>query len=139
MDLFVSQVDLTMRLFICRRHSQLLQQGCRRYVVMCVSLASSWARLRQPCDRCRKSCDIDANHYIRASSLAHEAASVSRFERILHKRDYPGMFLDHNDYQKTLFVKSDMHVLSQEAYQVPQGSPMGPKFLVQKFSHTILE
>ena len=71
--------------------------------------------------------------------MAHEAASVSRFERILHEKDYPGMFLDHNDYQKTLFVKSDMHVLSQEAHQVPQGCPMGPKFLVQKFSHTILE
>ena len=40
------------------------------------------------------------------------------------------MFLDHSGYQKTLLVKSDMHVLGQEAHQVPQGCPMGPKFLV---------
>ena len=29
---------------------------------------------------------------------SHEAASVGRFERILHERDYPGMFLDHTGY-----------------------------------------
>ena len=69
----------------------------------------------------------------------HEAVSVSRFEKTLLKRDYPGMILDHNDYQKTLLVKSETHVLSQEAHQVPQGCPMGPKFLVQNFSHAILE
>ena len=69
----------------------------------------------------------------------HQAASVSRFERMPHKRDYPGMFLDHNGYQKTLLVKSESHVLGQEAHQVPQGCPMGPKILVQNFSHTTLK
>ena len=29
---------------------------------------------------------------------SHEAARVGRFERILHKKDYPGMFLDHTGY-----------------------------------------
>ena len=67
---------------------------------------------------------------------AHEAAADCRFERMHHERDYPGMFLDHGGYQKTLLVKSDMHVLGQEAHQVPQGCPMGPNFLVQNFSHT---
>ena len=65
-----------MRLFICWRHSQVLRQSCRSYVVMCVSLASSWARLRQPCVRCRKSCVIDANHYILTSSLATGVAGM---------------------------------------------------------------
>ena len=40
------------------------------------------------------------------------------------------MLLDHSGYQKTLLVKSDMHVLGQEANQVPKGCPMGPKILV---------
>ena len=43
------------------------------------------------------------------------------------------MFLDHNDYQKTLLVKSETHVLGQEAHQVPQVCPMGPKFLAENF------
>ena len=68
--------------------------------------------------------------------IAHEAAADCRFERMHHERDYPGMCLDHRGYQKTLLVKSDMHILGQEAHQVPQGCPMGPKFLVQNFSHT---
>ena len=72
----IDEMSGILRLFICRRHSQLLQQGCRKYVVMCVSLASSWARLRQPCDRCRKSCDIDANHYILATAVARLDASM---------------------------------------------------------------
>ena len=46
------------------------------YVVICIMLASAWARLRQPCDRCRKSCVIDANHYILATSVARLDASM---------------------------------------------------------------
>ena len=72
-------------------------------------------------------------------SLSHEAAADFRFERMHHERDYPGMFLDHSGYQEILLVKSDMHVLGQEAHQVPQGCPMGPKILVQNFSHTTLK
>ena len=77
--------------------------------------------------------------FMGCNNATHKAASVSRFERILHERDYPGMFLDHTGYQKTPLVKSESRILGQEAHQVPQGCPMGPKFLVQKFSHAILE
>ena len=72
-------------------------------------------------------------------TISHGAAADCRFERMHHERDYPGMFLDHSGYQKTLLVKSEMHVLGQEAHQVPQGCPMGPKFLVQKISNTTLK
>ena len=75
----------------------------------------------------------------RSVLVSHEAAADFRFERMHHERDYPGMFLDHSGYQEILLVKSDMHVLGQEAHQVPQGCPMGPKILVQKFSHTTLK
>ena len=30
--------------------------------------------------------------------IPHEAASVGGFERILHERGYPGMFLDHTGH-----------------------------------------
>ena len=32
------------------------------------------------------------------SLIPHEAASVGRFNKMPHERDYPGMFLDHNGY-----------------------------------------
>ena len=68
--------------------------------------------------------------------MPHEAAADRGFKRIHHERGHPGKFLDPSGYQKTLLVKSDMHILGQEAHQVPLGCPMGPNFLVQNFSHT---
>ena len=56
---------------------------------MCVSLASSWARLRQPCDRCRKSCVTDAKYYIQRDTFIWKTPFFSEMTHFFSNPMYP--------------------------------------------------
>ena len=68
---------------------------------------------------------------------AQVAWVVLRLRKIPHKNGNEGALLDPQDYPKSGLRKSGRQGFGQEPSWVPWVSPLGPKFWVQKFSHTI--
>ena len=86
--------------------------------------------------------DAKMRYYCEKEYLSKTTAQVSGDVRSnnfkLNVQDYRGMLLHHSGNQKMPMSKSETQPLAQEAPEVPQWCPMGPKFWSQNFSHTIL-
>ena len=67
-------------------------------------------------------------------AVTQVAGDVCWLIKIPHEQDYPGIIVTYDGYKKTWVKKSGRQGGAQEGPWIPQGYPMGPKYLVNFFS-----